>query len=418
MPNVIVPTRGQAASKMKKTQRKIKKKERKVEQQLTKLGSMFRYLGSGAGGAIGGYLGYPVGGAALGHSLGASLSKWLGSGDYAIDKNSILSTGDVPSMHRSGESIRVQHREFVMEVLGDTSFNVRRSITLNPGLSASFPWLSQVASCYSEYRVHGMVFHYVPTSGSAVNATNPALGSVMLQTTYRSTDSVPATKIELLNEYCANECVPSDTLCHPIECNPKENPFQIQYVRGVNPPSGDSKLLYDLGTTHVAVSGMPAAGNVVGDIWVTYDVEFKKPVVTSNVTGYDSFFASATPSSTHVFETLGNQSPGIFYGGLSATNAIGFDTIPGKYYTCTLIISSSGAADSVSVTSATIAGGSQVTPPYGVASDNVNITGASVSGLVWVRTIKASSTSVTLTFSVPTTTGTWVHTTFAAAGYW
>jgi hypothetical protein len=106
----------------------------------------------------------------------------------------------------------------------------------------------------------------------------------MLQTSYRSTDSPPTSKVEVLNEYCSNEVVPSETMAHPIECDPKENPFNVMYVRSGLPPAGDSKLMYDLGVTHLAVSGQLASDNVIGDLWVTYEVELKKPIIDSNVT--------------------------------------------------------------------------------------------------------------------------------------
>lgn len=131
-----------------------------------------------------------------------------------------------------------------------------------------------------------MVFHYVPTSGSLSSGTSNALGSVMLQTSYRANDAAPTTKIELLNEYWSAENVPFEAFAHPIECNPNENPFNVQYIKSAAAviPSGDSPLLYDLGTTHVATSGQQSAGVALGDLWVTYEVELKKPIISSNVT--------------------------------------------------------------------------------------------------------------------------------------
>jgi hypothetical protein len=125
-----------------------------------------------------------------------------------------------------------------------------------------------------------MVYHYVPTSGSAIVGTNAALGSVMLQTSYRASEAAPTSKVELLNEYWASEAKPSEAFCHPIECDPKENPFNVQYVRLGAVPAGDSVLMYDLGKTTLAVSGCPGTGNVLGDLWITYEIELRKPVLT------------------------------------------------------------------------------------------------------------------------------------------
>jgi hypothetical protein len=95
---------------------------------------------------------------------------------------------------------------------------------------------------YQQYKIRGMVFHYVPTSGFAVSGTNPALGSVMIQTTYRAGDTPPTSKVEMLNEYWASEASPADPFCHPIECSPKENPFNVHYIRNAAIPDQNSLL--------------------------------------------------------------------------------------------------------------------------------------------------------------------------------
>jgi hypothetical protein len=265
-----------------------KKKQAATKRQMTILGSALRSLGGLGGGAAGTMLGFPAAGASLGSSLGASLSKWLGSGDYSVQSNSIVNSmkasGSIPSMHQNDQTIIVRHKEYIMEVRSATSFTVLNSLPINPGMSQTFPWLSRLANNYQQYRIRGMVYHYVPTSGSAISGTNNALGSVMLQTSYRSTDTLPGSKVELLNEYWATECVPSETQAHPIECNPAENPFNVQYIRGTEVPTTENQLMYDLGVTHVAVSGQQAAGVVLGDLWVTYEIELKKPIIASNVT--------------------------------------------------------------------------------------------------------------------------------------
>jgi hypothetical protein len=226
----------------------------------------------------------------------------MGFGDYTVGSNSIVRNGmksssSIPMMHNDSQSIIVRHKEFLGEVRSSTNFEVQRSFEINPGNSSTFPWLSGVAVRFQEYKIRGLVFHYIPSSGSAVSSTNAALGTVMMQTSYRSTDVPPASKVELLNEYCSNEAVPSESFCHPIECDPKENPFNVQYVRSGVVPQGDSRLLYDLGITHLCVSGQQTVGNVIGDLWCTYEVELKKPLVASNVTStIQNFFGTVTGS--------------------------------------------------------------------------------------------------------------------------
>ena len=251
----------------------------------TAVGKVIRAIGGMGGGALGSYFGAPALGTAAGTQLGALASKWLGFGDYKIARNSIItnSAGTIPGMHQNNQSIVVRHKEYVGQVLGSINFKTVYELPINPGTANSLPWLSGLANTYQEHAVKEVVFHYIPTSGYAVSGPNPALGTVMLQTSYRASDVAPNSKVEMMNEYCASESVPSDSFIHPVECDPKENPFNVHYVRATSPPSGEPLLSYDLGRTFVAVQGMPADNNVVGDLWVTYEVELKKPIITSDV---------------------------------------------------------------------------------------------------------------------------------------
>lgn len=248
-------------------------------------------------------VGAPSAGGVVGSSLAGALSRWLGAGDYTIGANTVVqrnlsASRSIPSMHNDSQSIIVRHKEYLGEVRSSTAYSVQQSYPLNPGIQQTFPWLSGIASRFQEYTIKGAVFHYIPSSGSAVSSTNAALGTVMLQTSYRATDVPPSSKVEMLNEYCSNEVVPSDTMAHPIECDPKENPFNVQYVRTSAIPVGESTLLYDLGQTHLAVSGCQTNGNVIGDLWITYEVELRKPLVASNVTTsvYSGYALATNPA--------------------------------------------------------------------------------------------------------------------------
>jgi hypothetical protein len=300
-------------------QQKKKSKRATKDAELTRLGSALRALGSMGGATVGSMFGQGAAGAAAGSSLGATLSRWLGSGDYNVSKNSLVNSikasGTIPMMHETGQTIVVRHKEFIAEVLSNTSFVVNQSFTINPGLKDTFPWLSRLANNYQQYSIRGMVYHYVPTSGSAVSSTNNALGSVMLQTSYRSTDDAPTSKVELLNEYWSSESVPNEPFCHPIECDPKENPFQIHYIRGGPLPSDENQLMYDVGKTYLCTSGQQAANVVLGDLWVTYEIELKKPIISSDVTTGGAYYTYLDNTTSPTFSSI--------FGSTAKTTTIG-----------------------------------------------------------------------------------------------
>jgi hypothetical protein len=299
-----------------------------------------------AGGAVGGAFGAPGTGAAAGHSLGASISKWLGSGDYEVSQNSLVnkvkSSAGIPVMHNTAQSVVVRHKEYLGQVVSSIDFTVQGYFPLNPGRDDTFPWLSRIARRFQEYAFKGVVFHYVPTSGSI--SSTQALGSVMMQTSYRTTDAAPASKIEMLNEYWATEAVPYEAFAHPIECDPKENPFNVHYVRSGNVPTGESLLSYDLGVMHVATSGQSTDGTVLGDLWVTYEVELKKPVLSSNVTqNAMSYTAVCVPgTSASIFNSVS-----AYDGTLPITLESGSNTISiptGQYGLFYISVALTGAA--------------------------------------------------------------------------
>ncbi len=285
---------------------RVVKKKKSVKSEIANevgfIGKALRGLGSLGGSTLGSFIGAPIAGSAVGSSLGAAMSKWLGAGDYAVGKNTLVqrASANIPMMHNTSQSVLVRHREFIGTINGSTGFVVQKAIKINPGLVDTFPWLARIAQRFQEYEFKGMVYHYVPTSGT-FNGSTAALGTVMMQTTYRSTDTAPANKIELLNEYNSNETVPFETMVHPIECDPKENPFAVHYIRSTGTGVSD-QLLYDLGTTFVATQGMSTT-DVVGDLWCTYEVELKKPLISSPVVVSPAYFGCsyAAPSTTDFF---------------------------------------------------------------------------------------------------------------------
>jgi len=404
--------------KVKKSKTKTKMKDK----EMTRLGFALRALGTLGGGKIGAYMGNPAAGAATGHSFAAAISRWLGSGDYTITANTLARAspnGMIPAMHNNGQSIVVRHREFVSEVLSSTSFSVQQSLPINPGMPVTFPWLSSIAAQYEEYRIKGMVYHYVPTSGNAINSTNPALGSVMLQTTYRANAVAPTSKMEMMNEYWASESVPSETYCHPIECNPRENPFNVHYVRTGAVPSGDSPLLYDYGKTFLAVTGNPATGNVLGELWISYEIELRKPVLTGT---NDLSTASLTASTAtgidnnHMFGTsltaqATTMPAGVTYTNGSAVGAINF--LPGTIGTYLVTYWATGGAANITLTSVSGTGSSLSPLPFN-GSGSLNLASSTSGASLAVVTITNPTTTTTVNYSVGTFTPTRVGVTITA----
>lgn len=81
----------------------------------------------------------------------------------------------------------------VAEITTPTSqaFTVVGTYAVNPGLSATFPWLSSLANSFDKYRIHDLVIEFVP--GNNVLAT----GNVMLSFDPNPSDSAPSTAVNM-----------------------------------------------------------------------------------------------------------------------------------------------------------------------------------------------------------------------------
>jgi len=296
-----------------------RRKYKDVDKQITETGKLMRRLGLAGGASAGaafGPLGMAVGGV-VGGGLAGLVSQWTGNGDYRVSQNSIMtkasSSNSIPNMHKNSQSVTIRHREFIGTISGSVGFQVQLELPINPGMDQTFPWLAPIAARFQQFEIKGMVYHYVPTSG-IYSPDSSAIGAIMMQTTYRTTDAPPVSKIEMLNEYWATESIPSSNFIHPIECNPKENPFNVHYVRNTPITSGEP-LMYDLGKTFVATQGCPSSSDVLGDLWVTYEVVLKKPLISSSVVNSNKYvimsFSGGSISKTNFFS---NNTVTTYYG--------------------------------------------------------------------------------------------------------
>jgi len=236
-------------------------------------------VGTVVGGLVSRYTGIP-GLGDVGRRIGARAAQATGFGSYNIQKNSLIMP-DPPEVHnqRSKEgAMIVSHREYLTDVNGSLAFNIQGTYDLNPGLSDSFPWLSQIANAFEEWEPMGILVEFVTTSGNAISSTNPALGEIILSTQYNSYAPPFTNKQQMLNQIFAVSSVPSQNVIHPVECKPSQNQVSRFYCRNSS-AIGDTRL-YDLGRLSVATSGQQAV-NAIGELWITYQIGFYKPRLLS-----------------------------------------------------------------------------------------------------------------------------------------
>ena len=91
-----------------------------------------------------------------------------------------------PKITQTPKSCRVVHRELIASITGSTAFTVANTFELNPGVSATFPWLALMAQAWEQYEFNNLRFRYVTRTGTNVP------GSVMIVPDYDAADSAPA----------------------------------------------------------------------------------------------------------------------------------------------------------------------------------------------------------------------------------
>lgn len=248
------------------------------------------------GGSVGGALFGPIG-RSVGKWLGSGVGTIFGSGSYALPEyNVLMNQNQIPKFSTSGNAHVVSHREFIGDVTGTTGFSVT-NYAINPGNPVLFPWLSQMAAGYEQYRIHGLIFEFRSTS-SDYNTSNPSLGAVVLATQYDTLDPAFTSKQQMENYEFAVSGKPSLSIIHGVECDPRQEVIAERYVSppilGWNAPAGADARFYNLGNLAVATAGM-SSSYVVGELWCSYVVELIKPKISGTI--------GLTTYSQHLYST-------------------------------------------------------------------------------------------------------------------
>jgi hypothetical protein len=361
------------------------------------------YKAPGLLGAIGktagSYFGGPVGG-----WVGNKLGNWLGSvtglGSYHVKQNSILQ-GTVPSFGVDPGSVVVSHREFITDIFGATAFTLLQ-FPLNPGMRATFPWLSLMAAQYEEYEMLGMLVEFKTTSANALNSTNTALGTVIIATDYDCSDPGFTNKQAMEAYQYSTSCSPAESMLHPIECAKNQTVLNRLYIRSGAVPVGFDQRFFDMGVINVAVAGMQAAANI-GELWVTYHVKFLKPklptpsgqnllaakvIDCASLTSHPTVADRMTANAANPFGAYGYRTPNSTIPSIVTNNSF---TIPynGQYLVAIHFDAGTGAAFTAAP-SITLGGGlTYVTPnaPPGNYAfwDGVSVTPSSLA-ITWSAT--------------------------------
>jgi hypothetical protein len=174
------------------------------------------------------------------------------------------------------KTVTISNREVIsLSIAGSSSWTSQLEFDLNPGLSSSFPWLSNVAEQYQEYKFTKLVFHYIPIVPTSTQ------GDIIITPFYDAAQAYPQTEIQASDTmntvigsvWMEHKCVLSNSLMHPSGVKKYIRTFRM---------SGDSKS-YDVGRIQVSTVNETGTSNI-GKLYVEYTVQLFGPRLAPLIT--------------------------------------------------------------------------------------------------------------------------------------
>ncbi len=316
--------------------------------------------------------------------LGSALRTITGSGDYRFTPSSLvhgtMGTGHSPSFGRT--QFRMRRRELIGTVVSSPTAGEFSMATyrVNPGLVATFPWLSGISNNFESWKPHGVALEFVSSSGDAVGSTNTALGTVILAPQYNPYGNDPTDRLTLEGFPGAQSCVPSSNLLLGLECRPRDRQAATLLIRNSNVNTAafgsSSDSLFDLCDVFIATVGCQGSSVTLGELWITYDVELFNPVVPTTLP-YNSWLhieGNLDGPATQLFKSTMTVQQGLFRPLLPSSVVPDSSTltlsnvVPNSTYKCTIVTTanSSGTFPGFSISGTNlVAGGYHQAPDQG-----------------------------------------------------
>lgn len=197
----------------------------------------------------------------------------------------------------------IVREEYVTDIAGSIGFTYQR-FNINPGLQATFPWLSSIAPSFEFYHFNKLEFVFRTSCGEVTTAANGLVGKVIMATDHDCHDDPWANKIEAEQQagvvsgptYAKELVLKCQTTGGRLGGMPVTNFF----TRHEGIPVGADQNLYDLGIMQLSTTQQNSAG-VIGELWVRYDVDLIRPQQLESLS--QSFHIFSYPNATAAVAT-------------------------------------------------------------------------------------------------------------------
>jgi len=203
-------------------------------------------------------------------------------------------SSSAPRIEATRDQCRIVHRELIASITGSSAFAVPQKFSLNPGLSATFPWLSLQATNWEQYRFNKLKFCYYTRTGSNIP------GSMMMIPDYDPADAAPGTE-QIASSY---EDVEEDAPWKDIDCVLRPSAMfpmgPKKFIRSGSLAANLDIKTYDAGTFFVGTVDGTAVN--WGKLWVEYDVTLFTPQTSPGGSSLSEFqhFATTAPTTANL----------------------------------------------------------------------------------------------------------------------
>jgi len=209
---------------------------------------------------------------------------YTGQGTY-VQNDMIATDLTIPTFNPNPDesgTVVLSKKEYLGSLYAPAAGNAfaLQTFALNPGLERTFPWLSQIAQNYEEYTIRQCMVTFRSTTTDIGSSTNGQCGTVIMATNYNAAAAPFSDKAVMMQSLGAMSCKSTASMIHGVECDPEKLSMPPdKYVRANPVVTGQDLKTYDHALFQIAVADSPTtyANASLGEIWISYTVELRKP---------------------------------------------------------------------------------------------------------------------------------------------
>jgi len=219
-----------------------------------------------------------------------------GRGGASVFKNAVapLNTAfryvnQMAKRETRGNKENIVHTEFVTDLFSSsvtTAFQGYQFL-LNPANASLFPWLSNQAKNYAEFRFNRLTFYFESTVSASTD------GTMIVSSSPDANDTLPTTKTAMLQYENAQRANVWERVIHHV---PKAtlNRLPKFLTASTSDPTVTQDLQKEVGKLFLGINGVVATGKAVSELYVSYDCDFFDPQPPTGVTYAAVYVTSAT----------------------------------------------------------------------------------------------------------------------------